>query len=235
MGGGGRGARPRRAIFFSSHAKNAAKEPSAPVPASARRHAALVAISAPWPLQRHAAGFLFLVAILKTRNKRIFNEPPGRRACALFGVRDRAAPTAAGGASWAGAFLGERRAGRSPGSRGRSSGSRGRSRTAAWAGAAVSGCSASSRRPGTRSLSGHPCPCQAQGTRGEEPRAPRPSPAAKAKAGAPARALPALAGARPQSPGTARRGSAGAAARGLPSCSSHRHQPLLGAETLIKR
>lgn len=41
------------------------------------------AISLLWPLQSHAIVFLLLLAILKMRNKRIFNEPP-RRACVCF-------------------------------------------------------------------------------------------------------------------------------------------------------
>lgn len=40
-------------------------------------------------------GFLLLSAILKTRNKRIFNEPPRGRACALFGVQGWSSPSRA--------------------------------------------------------------------------------------------------------------------------------------------
>lgn len=86
---GKRQVHPRKAIFFLiTCQKSAAKEPRAPRPQSPAGTTGhfLYGNSSCGPAQPRQ-GFLLLSAILKTRNKRIFNEPPRGRVCALFGVQ----------------------------------------------------------------------------------------------------------------------------------------------------
>lgn len=94
------GASPESNIFSSHAKKSAAKEPCVlPVPKAlpALPDSFSTAI-APVAPHSHARVFLLLSAILKTRNKRIFNEPPRGRACALFGVQGWSGPSRAPGA-----------------------------------------------------------------------------------------------------------------------------------------
>lgn len=84
--------------YFSHHMPKKAqpRSPVLPVPKAlpALPDSFSTAI-APVAPHSHARVFLLLSAILKTRNKRIFNEPPRGRACALFGVRGRSSPSRA--------------------------------------------------------------------------------------------------------------------------------------------
>lgn len=93
---GKRQVHPRKAIFSHHMPKNAAKEPRAPCPQSPAGTTGLFLYgnSSRGPAQPRQ-GFLLLSAILKTRNKRIFNEPPRGRACALFGVQGWSSPSRA--------------------------------------------------------------------------------------------------------------------------------------------
>lgn len=87
---------PRKQYFLITCQKNAAKEPRAPCPQSPAGTTGLFLYgnSSRGPTQPRQ-GFLLLSAILKTRNKRIFNEPPRGRACALFGVQGWSSPSRA--------------------------------------------------------------------------------------------------------------------------------------------
>lgn len=87
---------PGKQYFLITCQKSAAKEPRAPHP---QRPAGTTGLflygnSSRGPAQPHQ-GFLLLSAILKMRNKRIFNEPPRGRPCALFGVQGWSSPSRA--------------------------------------------------------------------------------------------------------------------------------------------
>lgn len=87
---------PGKQYFLITCQKSAAKEPRAPCPQSPAGTTGLFLYgnSSRGPAQPRQ-GFLLLSAILKTRNKRIFNEPPQGRACALFGVQGWSSPSRA--------------------------------------------------------------------------------------------------------------------------------------------
>lgn len=87
---------PEKQYFLITCQKSAAKEPCAPRPQSPAGTTGLFLYSnsSRGPAQPRQ-GFLLLSAILKTRNKRIFNEPPRGRACALFGVQGWSSPSRA--------------------------------------------------------------------------------------------------------------------------------------------
>lgn len=87
---------PGKQYFLITCQKSAAKEPRAPRPQSPAGTTGLFLYgnSSCGPTQPRQ-GFLLLSAILKTRNKRIFNEPPQGRACALFGVQGWSSPSRA--------------------------------------------------------------------------------------------------------------------------------------------
>lgn len=87
---------PEKQYFLITCQKNAAKEPRAPCPQSPAGTTGLFLYgnSSRGPAQPRQ-GFLLLSAILKTRNKRIFNEPAQGRACALFGVQGWSSPSRA--------------------------------------------------------------------------------------------------------------------------------------------
>lgn len=87
---------PGKQYFLITCQKSAAKEPCAPRPQSPAGTTGLFLYgnSSRGPAQPRQ-GFLLLSAILKTRNKRIFNEPPRGRACALFGVQGWSSPSGA--------------------------------------------------------------------------------------------------------------------------------------------
>lgn len=87
---------PGKQYFLITCQKNTAKEPRAPCPQSPAGTTGLFLYgnSSRGPAQPRQ-GFLLLSAILKTRNKRILNEPPRGRACALFGVQGWSSPSRA--------------------------------------------------------------------------------------------------------------------------------------------
>lgn len=87
---------PGKQYFLITCQKSAAKELCAPRPQSPAGTTGLFLYSnsSRGPAQPRQ-GFLLLSAILKTRNKRIFNEPPRGRACALFGVQGWSSPSRA--------------------------------------------------------------------------------------------------------------------------------------------